>query len=84
MANIENKPDKYKYLSQCEDFNLLLNHYSESQLEDFETAIKEYEESGCSKEEFENQAYYGYSDVINWYEGTMDTEQLFDFVEAYN
>lgn len=73
--------EKYKYLSQCEDFQLLFDHYSEDQLEDFEQAIKEYEESGKTEENFETQSTYGYADIINWYEGTMTTEQLFDFVE---
>ncbi len=72
---------KYKYLSQCEDYKLLLDHYSVEQLEDFERAIKEYEESGESEENYEYQAQHGYSDIINWYEGTMTTRQLFDFVE---
>lgn len=74
--------EKYKYLSQCKDFKLMLEHYSEEQLEDFEQAIKEYEESGKSEEDFETQSFYGYADIINWYEGTMTTEQLFDFVET--
>lgn len=73
---------KYKYLSQSEDFQLLFDHYSENQLEDFEQAIKEYKESGKSEENFETQSTYGYADIINWYEGTMTTEQLFDFVET--
>ena len=59
----------------------MFDHYSTEQLEDFEQAIKEYEESGNTEENFEYQAQHGYSDVINWYEGTMTTEQLFDFVE---
>ncbi len=74
---------EYKYLSQCKDFKLLADRYSTEQLDDFERAIQEYEDSGCTEEEFENQAYYGFSDVINWYEGTMTTGQLFDFVEPY-
>ncbi len=73
--------ENYTYLSQCKDFKLLFDHYSTEQLEDFEQAIKEYEESGNTEENFEYQAQHGYSDVINWYEGTMTTEQLFDFVE---
>lgn len=72
----------YTYLSQCEDFRLVLEHYSEEQLEDFEQAIKEYEESEKSEEDFETQSFYGYADIINWYEGTMTTEQLFVFVET--
>lgn len=75
--------NKYSYLSQCRDFKLLLEHYPKEQLDDFECAVREYEESGRSDENYEEQAWYGYSDIINWYEGTMTTEQLFDFVERY-
>lgn len=75
--------EKYKYLSQCEDFKLLLNHYSTEQMQDFERTIKEYEES--ADEDFErkfNCDYYGHPDIIVWYEGAMTTVQLFDFVES--
>lgn len=73
--------EEYKYLSQCKDFDLLCEHYSGERLRDFEHAIEEYENSSCSEDDFEKQAYYGYSDIINWYCGTMSTEQLFDFLE---
>ncbi len=75
--------NKYPYLSQCRDFKLLFEHYLKEQLDDFERVVREYEESGRSDESYEEQAWYGYSDIINWYEGTMTTEQLFDFVERY-
>lgn len=75
--------ENYKYLSQCEDFKLLLNHYSAEQMQNFEQKIKEYEEN--TDKDFEckyNCDYYSHSDIIVWYEGTMTTEQLFDFVET--
>ena len=72
---------EYKYLSQCKDFKRLSKHYSEGQLTDFERTITEYENRGESEENFEEQAYYGYSDIINWYEGLITTEDLFEFVE---
>lgn len=73
---------EYKYLSQCKDFKCLSEHYSNEQLEDFERAIAEYENSGESEENFEEQADYRHSDIINWYEGLITTEDLFGFVET--
>ncbi len=78
----ERNMKKYKYLSQCKDFKRLSEHYSKEQLEDFERAIIEYEDSGTSEENFEEQAYCGHSDIINWYEGLITTEDLFDNIEA--
>ena len=72
---------KYKYLAQCREFGLLYNHYSEAQLQDFENAIADYMENP-TEEKFETAAVYGYSDIMNWYEGTITTENLFEFVET--
>lgn len=77
----ENINDKYHYLSQNKDFGLVFMHYSESKLLDFERAVKEYVESGYSEKNFEEQAEYGFSDVLNWYNGDITTEALFDLVE---
>lgn len=76
-----NNTDKYFYLSQNKDFGLVFMRYSEEKLLDFEQAIKEYVESGCTEEAYEEQAEYGYSDVLNWYNGTITTEELFEMVE---
>ena len=72
---------KYKYISMCRDFDLLYNHYSEAQLQNFDDAIAEYEENP-TEANFEDLATYGYSDIINWYEGGISTADLFEFVEA--
>lgn len=77
-----NNTDKYFYLSQNKDFGLMYMHYSENELLDFEQAIKEYVESGCTKEAYKKQAEYGYSDVLDWHNGTITTNKLFDMVKA--
>ena len=74
--------NNFKYLQECEDFDKLKNHYSQLQLEDFDKVIGEYEDSECSEEDFEEHSKYGYGDVINWYNGMITTEDLFEFIET--
>lgn len=73
MAN--DMKEKYPHLSQHKDFALLYMRYSEAMLHDLEGAVKEYVESGFSK------ADCSLSDVLDWYDGEISTEELFDVFE---
>lgn len=73
-SSLERPPEVEKSVLIPKEESYKLKQYLDS-------IVKEYEESGKTEENFETQSTYGYADIINWYEGTMTTEQLFDFVE---
>lgn len=73
--------EKYPYLSQHKDFALVYMRYSEALLHDLEGAVKKYVENGSTEEAYEEQSDYGYADVLNWHNGTITTDELFDVLE---
>lgn len=73
---------KYPFLSREADYGFLSLYYTQDQLHDFEMAIKEYANSDFSEENFEKQSTEGYADVLNWYNGDITTEDLFEMLET--
>ena len=80
MKKAYNK-ENYPYLSQARDFEQLKERYSEETLTEFEAAICEYEETENPKDYEET----GLDPIVSWYEGLLDTSDLFGCYELdYN
>ena len=75
------KIDDYKFLSKCRDFSILKEKLSEDTLKQLEKGIASYEyyqskfyDDGDIIGEYQRK--YGNVDLINWYEGLMETDEL--------
>lgn len=78
--------NNYKYLKKCKDFSKLYENFNEDDLKKMDNVIKCYElyiEKSLNKKIIKKEYLdsYGNDDLINWYEGLMNTE---DFINDYN
>lgn len=55
---------KYTLLSQCKDFNLLVEHFTDEELNRFEWEINKYDRGG------------NITTIVCWYEGSIGTSEL--------
>lgn len=69
-----NDEENYPYLSQTRDFALLKERYSENTLKEFEAEIHEYDYAAIP-EDYEEA---GLDPIVSWYEGLLDTSDLFN------
>ena len=70
--------ENYPYLSRTRDFKRLKEHYSKETLTEFETAIRKYEETE-NPEDYEEARI---EPIISWYEGLLNTNDLYDCYEG--